>query len=306
MHVAITGGTGFVGTHLARRLIDDGHRVTLVSRTTEGPGRALLDDDAVTFAPASVTDREGLAAAFEGADSVAHLAGINAERGEQTFEAVHVRGTERVVAAAEGAGVSTIVLTSFLRARPDCGSAYHETKWAAEELVRGSDLAHTVLKPGLVYGPGDQFVSNVARTVAKVPVFGSVGLRARRVAPLAISDLVDALAAASTGDHLANSTVPVVGPEELTFGDCVRRIGQVLGRRVLVVPLPVAANATFAWLQERVTNEPIVSRAQVRMLAEGITDPAPAAVCAPLPADLAPEQSFTPTAIERALATTGP
>src|SRR4051812_27504335 len=120
MKIAITGGHGFVGRHLAERFpIDD---VVAVSRRS---GVAIDDVDA-------------LAAAFEGCEVVAHCAGINREIGSQTYQRVHIDGTRAVVEAARRAGVKRIVMLSFLRARPDCDSPYHESKWAAEELVRGS------------------------------------------------------------------------------------------------------------------------------------------------------------------------
>ncbi|WP_217180598.1 SDR family oxidoreductase [Streptomyces sp. AC495_CC817] len=118
MRIAITGGSGFVGRNLARRLDD----AVVISRRTG----------------VDITDVDALAAAFRGCDAVAHCAGINRELGDQTFDRVHVEGTRAVVEAARRAGVTRIVMVSFLRARPDCGSGYHESKWAAEEIVRGS------------------------------------------------------------------------------------------------------------------------------------------------------------------------
>lgn len=99
MKVAITGGTGFVGAHMATRLLNDGHRVVLVSRSAGGrPDR--LDREGSTFAAASVGDADALAEAFKGCNAVVHLAGINHERGEQTYRTVHVEGTRNVVTAA--------------------------------------------------------------------------------------------------------------------------------------------------------------------------------------------------------------
>ena len=122
MRVAITGGTGFVGRNLAARL---GPAETVVVSRRTG---------------VSIDDVDALAAAFADCDAVAHCAGINREIGGQTFEHVHVDGTRNVIEAARRAGVRRIVMVSFLRARPDCGSGYHESKWAAEELIRNSRL----------------------------------------------------------------------------------------------------------------------------------------------------------------------
>ena len=118
MRVAITGATGFVGSHLADRLSSEGHEVVRVT--------------------ARLHNLDELAKGFSGCQAVAHCAGINREIGNQTYARVHVEGTRNVVEAAQRAGVEKIGLMSFLRARPDCGSGYHESKWAAEEIVDGA------------------------------------------------------------------------------------------------------------------------------------------------------------------------
>lgn len=301
MTIGITGGTGFMGTHLARRLVDDGHEVVLLSRGTDPPDPALAERPEAEFVAASVGDEPALREAFAGCDAVAHLAGINFERGPQTYDAVHVRGTETVVAASRDAGVSKVILSSFLRARPACGSAYHESKWRAEEIVRGSGLDYTIFKPGVTYGRGDHLLDHVSRALRTVPVFALIGFEERRVRPLAIEDLVDCMVASLTDDRLSTATVPVVGPEELTLEEAVRRIGAVVDRDPVTVRLPLRVHYGGAWLLEKVMAVPLVSTAQVRILAEGVVDPAPREVCDPLPEDLQPTQPFSEDRIERGL-----
>lgn len=299
MKIAITGGTGFMGSHLASRLLDEGHQVILLSRGLDGRNLALLERDGADFIAANVSEPASLVDAFGDCPAVAHLAGINFERGTQTYETVHVQGTRNVITAAEECDVSTLLFSSFLRARPDCGSAYHESKWAAEELVRSSDLPSTILKPGITYGRGDHLLTHVSRWLVTVPVFGLMGFEERRLRPLAIEDLVDIMVAAILDDRLVDMTVPVLGPEELTLRNAVRRIGTVVGRKPLVVPLPLAVQYASARLQTRVMAEPLVSPAQVRMLAEGLTDPAPSNLCTPLPDDLTPHRPFSAEHIDR-------
>src|ERR1051325_6709782 len=101
-----------------------------------------------------------LTEAFAGCDAVAHCAGINREIGAQTFHRVHVDGTRNVVKAAREAHVKKILLMSFLRARPNCESPYHDSKWAAEEIVRDSGLDYTIIRAGMVYGQGDHMLDH--------------------------------------------------------------------------------------------------------------------------------------------------
>ena len=284
MRVAITGGTGFVGRHLAERLGPD---AVVVSRRTG----------------VEIDDVDALAAAFAGCDAVAHCAGINREIGDQTFDRVHVAGTRAVIEAARRAGVTRIVMLSFLRARPDCGSAYHETKFAAEELVRGSGLEHTVLKSGMIYGLGDHMVDHVSRAVKSWPVFGTVGYRGRTVRPIPVEDAVEVLVAALEG-RIPDDTVAVMGAEELPLADAVQRIARVVGRKPLFIPLPVFAIRMLAQVTEWTMLVPLVAKAQARMLAEGVSEPAPWAPEAPV--GIRPSHPFDDAHIRAALPDAGP
>src|SRR4029077_16683207 len=118
----------------------NGHEVVLLARGQDMTEPAIRQIPGARFVALGLDDALKLAEAFSGCDTVVHCAGINREIGDQTFERVHVTGTRNVVTAAQHAGARKIVLISFLRARPNCGSAYHESKWAAEEIVRNSGL----------------------------------------------------------------------------------------------------------------------------------------------------------------------
>src|SRR5262249_8560869 len=149
MKVAITGGTGFAGRHVARRLAGEGHEIVLIARGLDRRDPAVRELPRSTLVRTDLRSVDALRGAFAGGDAIVHCAGINRELGSQTFQHVHIDGTTNVVAAARRAGVRKLVLLSFLRARPDCGSAYHESKWAAEEIVRASGLDFTILKAGM-------------------------------------------------------------------------------------------------------------------------------------------------------------
>ena len=284
MRIAITGGTGFVGGHLAARL--DPTTAVVISRRTG----------------VDVENVEALAKAFTGCDVVVHAAGINREIGNQTFQRVHVDGTRAVVEAAKLAGVKRIVMVSFLRARPNCGSGYHETKWAAEEMIRQSGIDHTILKASMMYGHGDHMVDHVSRAVKTWPVFATVGYRERTVRPIPIDDFVDVMLAAVEG-RIPDSTVAVMGAEELPLGDAVRRIAQVVGRRPVFIPVPVWSIRVLAQLTEWLMVVPLIAKSQARMLAEGVSEPAPwAPETAP---DIRPSHRFTEESIRAALPDVG-
>lgn len=280
MRIAITGGTGFVGRHLAERF--PANDVAIVSRRLGTP----------------VDDVDALVRAFEGCDAVAHCAGINREIGEQTFDRVHVQGTAAVIEAARLAGVRKIVLLSFLRARPGTGSAYHESKWVAEEMLRASGLEYTILKAGMIYGRGDHLIDHLTRTLLTVPLFASVGLREKSISPVPVSDLVDVVVAA-LGSRLTNQTVAVRGADTVFMSELVHRVAAILGRRAFVFPAPAVFHYALAQVSEWTMKVPLLAKAQARMLSEGVTEASMPA--AELPADLRPQLPLSDEQIRSAM-----
>jgi uncharacterized protein YbjT (DUF2867 family) len=249
-------------------------------------------------------DVEKLAEAFAGCDAVAHCAGINRETGSQTYQRVHIDGTRKLVEAAQKAGVRKLALISFLRARPQCGSAYHESKWAAEEIVRSSGLNYTVFKCGVIYGQGDHMLDHLSHAFHTLPVFAFVGFNDKPIRPNAVEDVARLVKASLVDGALSRQTVYVVGPEELTLREAVRRVARVVGKRPLMFPMPVWFHYVLGWLVEQVMTTPLVSVAQVRMLTEGLAQPSPS--CDALPPELAPGIPFAEAQIRQGLPPAGP
>jgi uncharacterized protein YbjT (DUF2867 family) len=132
-----------------------------------------------------------------------------------------------------------------------------------------------------------------------------VGLNERPVRPVAVDDVARILEAAALGDpRLADRTVAVVGPEELALGDAVRRVAEMTGRRPRFVRLPIAVHLVIALAAELTMRVPLVSTAQVHILAEGIVESLPFADAPP--SDLAPRTPFSEDVIRRGLPPPGP
>jgi len=298
MRIAITGGTGFIGSHLARRLVAEGHHVVLLGRNRKETSINT------TFVPGDLSEPVVLADAFAHSEAVAHCAGINREIGEQTYRKVHIEGTRNVVNAAQQAGVRKLLLMSFLRARPHCGSAYHESKWAAEELVRDSGLDYTVIKAGMVYGRGDHMLDHLSHALHTFPIFAMVGFKEKGIRPLAVDDLVEVLSASLIENRLSRRTVAITGAEELFLSEAVRRVARVTGNRIRMLRAPVWSHYALARFWEWTMKVPLVARAQVRILSEGVVEPA--LPCDPLPLDLVPKRKFTDEQIRKGLPEPGP
>jgi len=300
MRIAITGGTGFIGGHLARRLSAEGHEIIVLARgIREGEMRSGM-----TLVQSDLSDEASLAKAFADCDAVAHCAGINREIGTQTYQKVHVDATRNVVNAAQNAGVKKIMLMSFLRARPNCGSAYHESKWAAEEIVQRSTLDYTIIRAGMVYGRGDHMLDHLSHALYTFPFFAMVGFEERGIRPLAIQDLIDVLQAALTDERLSKRTFALTGAEELFLSEAVRRVARVTSNRIRMFRAPVWLHRLLARFWEFTMKVPLVARAQIRILSEGVVEPA--LPCDALPIDLRPARKFTDEQIREGLPAPGP
>ena len=292
MRVAITGGTGFVGRHLADRLKSEGHEVLLLARHPRaGHAHSVIANH--------LSDVTELTAVFRGYDVVAHCAGINREVGKQTFQRIHVKATQNVVKAAKQAGVQKIVLLSFLRARPKCKLPYHESKWEAEEIVRNSGLDYTIIKAGVIYGRGDHMLDHLSHALHTFPFFALVGLKEKTVRPLAIEDLVNVMRAAIIDRRLRRQTIALLGAEEIYLSEAVRRVAEVVGKQPFMFPLPIWLHRLMARVFEATMKVPLASVAQIQILSEGIVEPATAV--SPLPYDLIPTRRFTVEQIRNGL-----
>jgi len=150
MRIAVTGGTGFVGSHFIDAALAVGHEVTALTRRAK-PGR-----DGLTWVAGDLADRAAMRHLVDNADAVVHVAGVLNVPTEADFDAANVAGTLQMLAAATAAGAKRFVFVSSLAAREPQLSMYGASKARAEELVRRSGLDWVIVRPPAVYGPGDK------------------------------------------------------------------------------------------------------------------------------------------------------
>ena len=264
--ILVTGGTGFVGSNLVRRLRNDDIAVRALVRD---PGRGqALKDIAVDIVEGDVSNRESLEKAAHGCDRVVHLVGIIQETQNAKFQTVHVDGTRNVLEAAKKAGVRHILYQSALGTRPGAVSAYHKTKWQAEELVRASNVPYTILRPSLIYGPGDQFTMRLVEMIKHLPVLPVIGSGQSRIQPLYIDDAVSCIVKAITGDSFFNEMLEIGGPDQLTYEELVGAVADALGVYRPTMHMPVFLAKGAARFLETMLTAPPVTSDQLIMLQE--------------------------------------
>lgn len=262
MRVAVTGGTGFVGSHVVRALTAAGHDVVAIGR---GDRPAHLAP-AVSYVTADVTTSARLTDIFAGCEAVIHLVAIIHQRGARTFDLVNRVGSERVAEAARQAGVQHLIHQSANGADPDPAYPYLASKWAGEEAAVGSGVPFTVLRPSLIFGPGDGFFTLLARLIRLTPVTVVAGDGSALFQPIAIDDVARCMVIAL--ERGASNRVHVIGgPEHLSYDEIVRIIKDAIGAHRFTVHMPVPLIRPGAFLMQTVLSKPPVDTEQLKMLA---------------------------------------
>jgi nucleoside-diphosphate-sugar epimerase len=253
MRALVTGATGFVGSHLVEALRRRGHEVTALARSPR-KAEALTSQGARVVA-GDLYDAAALDRAAAGQDIVYHVAGVVAARDEAEFLRANRDGTGNILDAAERSGNPRFVLVSSLaaagpaplgapltgRETPRPVTAYGRSKLAAEEMVRGSALRWSVIRPPIVYGPRDREVLKIFRLARLhlAPVFGD---GSQELSAVHASDLADALVAAGESPATIGGIYPACHPEVFTSAELGRAVARAMGRSVTTIriPIPVA------------------------------------------------------------------
>jgi NADH dehydrogenase len=270
MQLLLTGATGFVGRHLLKRLLAEGHTVCALVRN---PQKArLAPNPNLEFVQGDVVEGSGLDEAMRGCEAVIHLVGIIIEAGNVTFEKVHHEGTRKVVERARRGRIARFIQMSALGARADGVSQYQITKWKAEETVRQSGLPWCILRPSLIFGPGDGFVNQMLGVMRKAPLFRPVpGDGKPRFRPIFIDDVTACFAQALTNSSATNQTIELGGADDLSLNQVLEEIAQCAGVRKPAVHVPMPLMMMGATVAQTLLRHPSVTIDQLRMLKEGST-----------------------------------
>jgi uncharacterized protein YbjT (DUF2867 family) len=274
--VLVTGGTGFVGTHIVNRLLQRGHEVAVLARNPAKTRNRF--NRPVETVVGDVLDPASLSAAMTGRDAVVHLVGIIHDVKGPGFDRMHREATENVIAAARGAGVRRLLHMSAMGTSEDAPSEYWRTKAAGEKAVRASGLDWTVFRPSIIFGPGDGFVSLLAPIVRLNPGFIPViGSGQTRFQPVSVYDVARVYADALEKPETRGQAYEVGGPDVLTLNEIYREIAAAVGKpRKRLVHFPLWYGRLLARLFEALARrglftDPPLTRDQLRSLSRDNT-----------------------------------
>jgi NADH dehydrogenase len=278
--VLLTGASGFVGSHTLPVLLEAGHKVIALVRNPAAGDVILrrLPEGAranVEFRVGDVTKPDTLPAALTGADAVVHLVAIarDLDNGASLLR-VNTEGTRNVVRAATNAGVTRFVHLGALAVVDEPDLHYGSSKAKGMAIVRESGLRWTILAPSLLFGPRDGFFNILADLVRMSPgVVPLTGSGAARFQPLAISDLARAITMAVGDDAKIGRELPMGGPRYWTYREIVEEVLRGMGKKRLLVPMPVAMIRLVAGTAERIKLPFPVATDQLRQLRLDNTGP---------------------------------
>jgi uncharacterized protein YbjT (DUF2867 family) len=266
MRVLVTGGTGVVGHAAVTEILASGHTVRVLSRNAAEDARQW--PVGVDSWPASVGDHDALRGCAEGCDLVVHVAGIVEESPPATFESVNVEGTRAIVREAERCKVGRFIYVSSLGAEAG-ESPYHRSKRRAEEIVRNFAGGWIILRPGNVYGPGDEVISLLLTMVRTLPVVPVIGSGDEKFQPIWVGDVAAALSECVRRTDLHGRVLEIAGEEKTTLNELLDLMEEITGRAPARIPVPsflVSAGVTIAGL---LGAKLPVSESQLMMLSEG-------------------------------------
>jgi NADH dehydrogenase len=304
--ILVTGGSGFVGCAIVKKLLEHGHRVRVVSRHAKRL-KQLPEFYEVDCFEANVSEKDALLPAMAEVKAVIHLIGVIAPTQGNRFENAHVETTREVVKAMQASGVKRLLHMSALGTRPHAASLYHQTKWAGEEVVRASGLDWTIFRPSLIYGANSEFIkifSDMMRFPQNVLQLGCVpcfGDGTNLFQPIAVEEVAHCFIRALTRESSIGKVFELCGLRRLAFKDLLRDIARAQGKKStwvkafpalypilipwkwvtcskpLIVAVPFELAYVLAGFVEKILPKPPVSVDAVKMLEEdNVGQPEPA------------------------------
>lgn len=237
--IFIAGSTGFVGRHLIRSLENESQKIRCLVRSDTKA--ELVRSRGFEAVKGDITDASSLHNALDGIDTVVHLVGIIEEKGDLTFENVHVKGTNNLINESLKSGVRRFFYQSALGSNSNSPLDYLRTKAEAEQAVLSSGIPFTIFRPSLIVGEGDGFTEKIKQLLSAGPVVPVPGNGLAKFQPLYIHDWIRCFLKVVREGPFSNQTYSLGGPEQLTYNEILAGIMEALAIKKPVVHIPMSA-----------------------------------------------------------------
>jgi NADH dehydrogenase len=238
--VTVFGGSGFLGTQVVRALAKRGLRIRVAVRRP-GHGyklRMLGDVGQIEVVQANLRAAATVARALAGAEACVNLVGVLYETGKQKFQTVHAEGARTVAEVCAAVGVTRLVQVSAIGADANASARYARSKAEGEAAARALVPTAAIVRPSIVFGPGDGFFNMFAQLAALSPVLPLIGGGHTRFQPVFVGDVAAAVAACVVDAATEGQTYELGGPAVYSFKQLLQLIGKETGRTPLLAPLP--------------------------------------------------------------------
>ena len=259
LHV-VTGAFGYSGKYIARRLLEAGHRVRTL---TNSPDRRNPFGEKIEVRPFDFGDRSRLVASLQGATVLYNTYWVRFNHANFTH-ATAVENTIALFEAAREAGVRRVVHVSITNPSEDSELEYFRGKARLERALIESGLCHAILRPAVLFGKEDVLINNIAWGLREFPVFMVFGDGQYRLQPIYVDDL--AKLAVEQGEQRHNRIIQAIGPETFAYRELVQTIGEIIGRRRLVVGVPPRIGYLAGLMIGKLVGDVMITREEIKGL----------------------------------------
>src|SRR5512143_2254501 len=192
--VTVFGGTGFLGSHVVRRLGDRKFSVRIASRHPDRGRRQFGPDSSrLQSVEANIHDEQSVADALAGAYGVVNAVSLYVEHGQETFHSVHVESAQRIATQAQRAGVERLAHVSGIGADAASPSRYIRKRGEGERAVRAAFANAVIIRPAVMFGPQDAFLATILKLLQRLPVYPMFGRGSTRLQPAYVEDVAEAI-----------------------------------------------------------------------------------------------------------------
>ena len=264
--VTVFGGTGFLGRRIVRHLRSRGFPVRIASRHPDRGHRLFgPDDPQLQSVGADIHDERSVADALAGAHGVVNAVSLYVEHGQETFHSVHVESAQRVADQAHRAGVDRLIHISGIGADAASQSRYIRKRGEGELVVRAAYAEALFIRPAVMFGPDDAFLTTILKLLRQLPVYPMFGRGVTRLQPAYVEDVAEAIVRVMQRAETPSTIFEFGGPRVYSYEELLRAVAHQAGLAPRLIPIPLAVWHALARASEMFPS-PLLTRNQVELM----------------------------------------